>query len=672
VNADDRFTLIPLWEERGRYRDVFEGGGTLGPLTGNIGVRALLKRTCIAQEQDIEVKGRLYRSAIYVLTQDSGRAYVETDGDGVPTSAREIRMWWADSWTGLLADDMFRRWRVSDGINPETRVLVDSGFIPPALEWLDEHDSGDGAPGDKQALSWEALKCHSRILVVGDPGAGKTTLLRRLVYETKESAAQRADTIPVYLQLREISPRDLGEEGLVRLLLREGVSRAEAEFKAPLMGGRLLLLLDGLDEVAEEHREEMLRRIEALAAETPSIRMVVTSRPLEHQGRLADFAKMRVLPFNRARVAQWVYQFLITRVPDDRRQALIEEMLTDPQVEEVLSNPLFLSMVSNLYAENQVRLYDRARIFDSCIDLLLQNWDLTRGIRRWQSDVTAVEVKRTLSALSASLLDAHTDEFTVDDVTQLLRTKTGFPRQPLVLLDACRSAGVIQPAGADRYVFTHQTFKEYLAASHLVGETSDSLLYLQGHGGDPEAGRVWLLSCSMASDADRLLKGAMEGSALPEGKTAALLAGALSHSLAAPSNVVRQCCDFIVGWLERRLGPPPLQLEQLRADAVTEKSWPWHMRVDLDADDGDCVPDLLEVVALVHKARRGGASELLVERMTASSVPLVRRLADAMSVEGVMRCDVAPADGQTPVQIEFFVRPFMSEASLGITRISEG
>lgn len=101
-------------------------------------------------------------------------------------------------------------------------------------------------------------KARRRLLVTGLPGAGKTSLLLNLALELLETAPDhlavllnlatwRSDFPSFDDWLREILPAELGV-----------TKRYAADI---LQAGKLTLLLDGLDEVAEEHRASCLKAI---------------------------------------------------------------------------------------------------------------------------------------------------------------------------------------------------------------------------------------------------------------------------------------------------------------------------------------------------------------------------------------------------------------------------
>lgn len=143
-------------------------------------------------------------------------------------------------------------------------------------------------------------------LILGDPGAGKTTVLQKIHHqlcaEGPEALGLASGTVPVFLRLRalpEVLPAS-PEELLGRQLeWAAGEGWLPAELGAHLWRrGRLLLLLDGLDELAAEDRRTAVCRFfdrHLPAAEARGVRAVFSCRFTGYGGRVA--LSSRFLPF---------------------------------------------------------------------------------------------------------------------------------------------------------------------------------------------------------------------------------------------------------------------------------------------------------------------------------------------------------------------------------------
>ncbi|MCI0565425.1 MAG: NACHT domain-containing protein, partial [Nitrososphaera sp.] len=163
----------------------------------------------------------------------------------------------------------------------------------------------------------ESLRKHSCLAVIGAPGSGKTTLLKYVALSSARHQAQERleldeDRLPVFITLRDFSRfldnlaqrgelLDLGPH-LVSCFLSEHMKAMAPHLQLPddffsrqLDTGNCIVLLDGLDEVADPLKRT--RVAEAIAAFIlyyhRDNRFVITSRPCGYEGEV----RQRLSPF---------------------------------------------------------------------------------------------------------------------------------------------------------------------------------------------------------------------------------------------------------------------------------------------------------------------------------------------------------------------------------------
>ena len=172
--------------------------------------------------------------------------------------------------------------------NPD--VVIDRLFVEPLV--TRQHVSPDEDPEnwlDDAEKIFDVLKLGKPIVLLGDPGSGKSTLLNYLVWllarPTVDAWARRMGPwlLPVPMQLRELRLHDVTDfSGLLKAFLQHGMSRPLRRGKylaGMLEQGRVLILLDGIDEVASlEARKKVREAVFDGIARYPQCRWVLSSR----------------------------------------------------------------------------------------------------------------------------------------------------------------------------------------------------------------------------------------------------------------------------------------------------------------------------------------------------------------------------------------------------------
>ncbi|MGB8646643.1 MAG: hypothetical protein WCF84_15490, partial [Anaerolineae bacterium] len=269
----------------------------------------------------------------------------------------------------------------------------------------------------------EAMADHKRLVILGDPGSGKTTLLRYLALHYARDRAEGTALVrsrlglpengylPILLPLRNLGaylhehhPADDGTEGHARLLdflyaylKGERLDLPGNFFDADFNAGRVVLFLDGMDEVGDEAlRRRVARLVESFAAAYPHCRIVVTSRVVGYAGaaRLGEeFATTTVQDFTLADVKEFLTHWhrLVAigqmgpgesaeHFAAEQTGQLLHAIASNPRVRDLAVNPLMLTVIA-LVHRDRVKLPDRrAELYEEAVDVLLGKWDEARGV----------------------------------------------------------------------------------------------------------------------------------------------------------------------------------------------------------------------------------------------------------------------------------------------------
>lgn len=229
-------------------------------------------------------------------------------------------------------------------------------------EWLAPEPLPEGTRLDQLFTG----RARRRLLLLGKPGAGKSTRMLRLA----ETLLDRADSdqhspVPVVLQL---SAWDSSKDAL-EWVADQVSSRYQvpAEQVAPwLANGRLVLLLDGLDEIPDAARQrDCVVSLSALRSDVP-VGMVVCCRTEDYKRigeRLKFGLAVTVLALTPERLARYLEA-------DGHTLARLREAVSaDPELAKLLDTPLMVGVAvatfsgrgpgQSIPARNQAERRDR-------------------------------------------------------------------------------------------------------------------------------------------------------------------------------------------------------------------------------------------------------------------------------------------------------------------------
>jgi hypothetical protein len=202
------------------------------------------------------------------------------------------------------------------------------------------------APGTPPGNAFDSA--GGALLVLGAPGAGKTTFLLELARDLIGRATRDPSyPIPAVFNLSSWATRRQPlDEWLIREM-RDRYNVPEKIGKAWLAKDALLPLLDGLDEVAADHRDACVDALNDFHRRFPLTQLAVCSRTEEYNAlasRLCFPAAIMLQPLTRAQIGEYLER-------GGEALAGVRRALSDDEtVWELLDTPLMLSIVALTYA----------------------------------------------------------------------------------------------------------------------------------------------------------------------------------------------------------------------------------------------------------------------------------------------------------------------------------
>jgi energy-coupling factor transporter ATP-binding protein EcfA2 len=381
-------------------------------------------------------------------------------------------------------------------------------YIP--LRAIDEQ--GEGEQVDASA----AIADHRSVLILGPPGSGKSMLLKQTALAQLEpsSVTGLRQQFPVLLELSRLNDPSSRLETTLAGQLRYlgGIQQPERMLQRALEGSHMLLLLDGLDEVASQQRPRIAQEIRDLLIAYPQCRVVITCRSAVYdQGLREDVDRA----FKVADLSDDLIKRFLASWPGLRAGAadrLMRALQAAPKIMALARNPLLLTLMAYLYADEDAgvdRRLPRSRsdFYKEATDVLLYRW------RQDQNRFTRPEKRAVLERLALSSQHRRSRDDSLEmpyshvlsEVAEVLPPLNRERSEARAILDEIveHSALLQTPDAGEHYQFAHLTMQEYFAASALYDDPAG---LVGGYLSNPDAWREpLLLWCGDARDASEVI-----------------------------------------------------------------------------------------------------------------------------------------------------------------------
>jgi hypothetical protein len=374
---------------------------------------------------------------------------------------------------------------------------------------LDEWRSGEHEPGESTLRVETALGRAPLTLIRGEAGSGKSTLLRWLAISAARGtfSGDLADwngRVPFLVKLRSHAGRTLPPPE--RFL--DGVADSIAGLMPAgwvhrcLQDGRVLLMVDGVDELPSAQRRAVRPWLAGLIAGYPNLRVVVTSRPaaagadwLTAEGFATALLERMTSADIRELIRHWHEAVRdagdLPCAPEQLpafESALLARMESAPHLRALAGSPLLAAMLCALNLDREKQLpRDRMGLYAAALELLLERRDVERQIQAGDEVILERAQKlRILQELAWRLSITGRTELPKDAVirrtAEKLAATLGAPADAEAVLEhLLQRSGVLREPVPGRIDFVHRTVQEYLTAKQFADDGDVEPLIAQAH-----------------------------------------------------------------------------------------------------------------------------------------------------------------------------------------------
>ena len=383
------------------------------------------------------------------------------------------------------------------------------------FQW-EESDNKDGI---------EVAKENPYLMVLGGPGAGKSTFLRRVgleAFKGKDGKYQH-DCLPVLLELKDFKRNENNKINLIKAITEEfhnfGFPLSEEFTIKALEEGKLLVLLDGLDEVPKINLDQVIDGIESLVTRYENNRFIASCRIAAYKSSFKQrFQDIQLADFEDDQIQQFINNWFQSDLDQESDTAakcwstLNEER--NQSAKELAQTPLLLTFLCLVYGDYLRFPVHRSQLYQKALDILLEKWAAEKRVEYGEiCPGLNVEVEKVLlsqiayDSFAEDQLFFRQDEL-VKEIKDFLQDTADKPKYfdgKAVLEAIAIQQGILVERAEGFYSFSHLTLQEYLTAFFIKEEDKLEELVNQ-HLTDERWQEVFLLVAGLKTRADELLK----------------------------------------------------------------------------------------------------------------------------------------------------------------------
>lgn len=363
-----------------------------------------------------------------------------------------------------------------------TEVEDIEGALNSYHEWEKKASSRDAVDVNPTTIGLYFRLC----VIVAGPGMGKTTLLKKL-FRTYNSQSRPSIIVRLPLLVARMNQTGAGfEESIFSLGLdTAGITAKEAidsNFKD------WVLLFDGLDECGH-HQESICQSIVNYTSNFPSIRVIITTRPVGYQTTLLKkWRHYEMLPLEEQQ-AQNNIELLICNLYENEqeklektRKFLKSELEKSKYSKAITRSPLLMGLTVSLATQEVSLGKTKTELYKNLFELI-ENSPTNRKI---DADIPPAVQDYFISYLGWQLIKHPTASLDVilKNVSSQIKNELDCPQlKARSICDGCANyweeRGMIEKIHYSKgslYTFIHKTFMEYAAGRYLANLSEDLLL----------------------------------------------------------------------------------------------------------------------------------------------------------------------------------------------------
>ena len=417
----------------------------------------------------------------------------------------------------------------------------------PSQQWLELAELQNLTPQEFQTVGLDELfqqwivgiqlvENYTKIRILGNPGTGKTTFLQHLALQCNRGLFM-ANRVPIFITLKSFveESKETGEVSFLNYIRSEFLTSNiinPSTIDNLLCEGRVLLLLDGLDEVLTIDTNAVYQEINRFTEKYHKNLFIITCRTAGKIHNLNGFIDVEIAPFTSEQITEFSQKWfstLIKNPTEDTHQQAVQfiQLLDLPEnlrFRQLSATPLFLHLACWIFVHQGQFPSSENEFYKQCLDLLLGKWDEIRGVQRdsISPELALPQKLKLLSEIAIKTFERGEyffekrtiEEYISDYLYQLSDAPIDSEELQLASEDILKAItlqhGLLTERSRGIFSFSHLAFHEYFTARNIIMNSylkslEEALEELINHVLEPRWREIFLLTAVMLRKADLLV-----------------------------------------------------------------------------------------------------------------------------------------------------------------------
>jgi predicted NACHT family NTPase len=343
----------------------------------------------------------------------------------------------------------------------------------------------------------ELLKNQHKLVIIGKPGSGKTIFLQQLALSCIDGRFKE-DYLPLFIPVRYLilQGKQRQDFSVISYLKQTAqiVGILPEQIDSLALQGKLLILLDGLEEIAIENSQLILAQIQQFSDLYYQCSIIITCRSGISLNSLRNFTYIELADLDESQGRELSKKWFIAQNQESEKEALIKysqfwEQLQRPEnksVEELTKTPILLCLLCSIFQQKSSFPTKLSRLYQGGLEILLKQEDNLFPLST-EEEVINLSVGEKIQLLSHIAKRGfeqnkffYEQEELVNIILNYLPSLSQFKSPEInklngekILQTMERQNGLLIERAKGIYSFSHSTFPEYLTARNFVQLTNN-------------------------------------------------------------------------------------------------------------------------------------------------------------------------------------------------------